>query len=171
MTDDEICGSTDTHDGEPCGRAAGWGRDADSGPCIDHADEDGGTGRICDLKRDDSIIDLVAGELQNGATVPEACAEARISEDQYYDWRRRAYDEDADAVFSKFYEETERARRIDSKAKRDRLWDEAMKQGDIRTAYKLYHDQHGDAFGEESSGEDESAAIPLVVPDGATPET
>lgn len=35
MTDD-ICGSTDTDSGEPCGRPAGWGTDADDGPCADH---------------------------------------------------------------------------------------------------------------------------------------
>jgi len=170
MTEDDICGSTDTHDSEPCQRTAGWGRDADSGPCVDHADAAGGTGRVCELKRNESIIDLVAGELQNGATVPEACAEARISEDQYYDWRRRAQADDSDEVFSKFYKETERARRVDSKSKRERLWEEAVKQGDLRTAYKLYHDQHGDAFGEESSGEDDAEGIPLVVPDSARPQ-
>lgn len=25
-----------TNDGEPCGRPAGWGRDAETGPCTDH---------------------------------------------------------------------------------------------------------------------------------------
>jgi hypothetical protein len=33
-----VCG-VETDDGT-CGRTAGWGRDADSGPCRDHVDED-----------------------------------------------------------------------------------------------------------------------------------
>lgn len=34
---DDICGEP-TDDGSPCQRDPGWGRDADSGPCVDHAD-------------------------------------------------------------------------------------------------------------------------------------
>lgn len=33
---DEKCGSTDTINGEPCQRKAGWGLDSDKGPCKDH---------------------------------------------------------------------------------------------------------------------------------------
>lgn len=166
MTDDDICGSTDTVSGEPCQRTPGWGRDTDDGPCIDHSDDDGSTGRRTLLEEDPSITDLVAGELQNGATIPEACAEARISVDQYFDWRRRGRNDD-DGLFAKFAKQTGRARRIDSKSKRERLWEAAMEQGDIRTAYKLYHDQHGDTFDNEGGDGDAGEGIPLVVPQNA----
>lgn len=37
---DGDCGFVDPEtDGDPCGRDAGWGRDADDGPCKDHVDE------------------------------------------------------------------------------------------------------------------------------------
>lgn len=171
MTDDteDICGEP-TGEGEPCQRAAGWGRDEDSGPCVDHADGDGGTGRRCLLRDDPSITDLVAGELQNGATVPEACAEAGISVDQYHDWRRRGRADDSEELFSKFSKETTRARRIGAKRDRERLKDLLMENGDTRTWYKLHHDQYGDSYDEEGGDGDAAEGIPLVVPDNATPD-
>lgn len=34
----QICGSTDTESGDPCQHPEGWGREASSGPCLEHAD-------------------------------------------------------------------------------------------------------------------------------------
>jgi len=166
MTDD-ICGSTDTHSGERCQRSAGWGRDADSGPCIDHTDTEHGTGRVCELKRDESITELVAGELQNGATVPEACAEAGISTSAYHEWRQRAEADDAADVFVEFLEETTRARRIGAKRDRERLKELIAENGDTRTWYKLHHDQYGDSYDEEGGNGDAAEGVPLVVPENA----
>ena len=169
MTDDDICGSTDTDSGDPCKRPAGWGMDADSGPCTDHSDSGTGTGRRTELEKDPSITELVAAELQSGATVPEACAEARISTSAYHEWRRRGQRDDPKDVFVEFLEQTGRARKVDSHEKRRQLWQKAMDEGDLRTAYKLYHDQHGDTFDEEGGDGDAADGIPLVVPDAARP--
>ena len=170
MTDDEICGSTDTHSEEPCQRTAGWGRDADSGPCIDHADDAGGTGRRSELEQSPEIVDLVAGELSNGATVPEACAEAGISTSAYHEWRRKGEADDAPEVFVEFLEQTTRARRIGAKRDRERLKDLIAEEGDTRTWYKLHHDQYGDSYDEEGGDGDATDGIPLVVPDSARPD-
>lgn len=167
---DDICGEPTLKD-EPCQRTPGWARDAETGPCIDHVDEAGSTGQSTLLEEDPSITELVAGALQSGATIPEACAEARISDRQYYDWRARGDAPDAMAVFREFREETGRARRRDSRAKRKRLWEQAMEAGDIRTAYKLYHDQHGDTFDGVDTDTDAADAIPLVVPENARPDS
>lgn len=171
MSDDDICGSTDTYSSNPCQRAAGWGRDADGGPCVDHAEGEGGTGRRCALKQDGAIIDLVAGELQTGATVPEACAEAGISTSAYHEWRRKGQADDADAVFVEFLEETTRARRIGAKRDRERLKDLIADTGDTRTWYKIHHDQYGDTYDEEGGDGDAAEGIPLVVPENAQPDT
>lgn len=173
MTDDDICGSTDTHSGEPCQRDAGWGRDADSGPCVDHVDDDRSTGNRTELEKDGSITDLVAGELQNGATVPEACAEAGISTSAYHRYRDRGdpnTNDDPDPVFREFWEETTRARRIGAKRDRERLKDLIAEEGDTRTWYKLHHDQYGDSYEEEGGDGDAAEGIPLVVPDSARPQ-
>lgn len=170
MTDDDICGSTDTVSGDPCQRDAGWGRDTDASPCIDHADGDGGTGRQTLLQQDDSITDLVAGELQNGATVSEACAEAGISTSAYHEWRRKGEADDAADEFMEFLEETTRARRVGAKRDRERLKELITETGDTRTWYKLHHDQYGDSYDEEGGDGDAADGIPLVVPENAQPD-
>lgn len=169
MTDNnDICGEP-TGEGEPCQRTAGWGRDADHGPCIDHSDDDGSTGRTALLKEDESIIEVMAGELQNGATVLEACAEARISGKQYRDWKRRGEADDADEVFREFRRETMRARRVAARHDRSDVKEEAKATGDTRTLYKLHHDQYGDTYDEEGGDGEAADGIPLVVPDNAHP--
>lgn len=168
MTSDDICGEL-TDDDEPCQRDSGWGRDADTGPCIDHADEPGNTGRTALLEEDESIIEVMAGELQNGATVPEACAEARITVSQYHKWRRRGENDDAAEVFREFRKQTARARRVAAKADRSMVKEEARKAGDTRTLYKIHHDQYGDTYDEEGGDGEEADGIPLVVPDQAKP--
>jgi hypothetical protein len=173
MTDDDICGSTDTGNGEPCQRTAGWGRDTDTGPCVDHADGDGGTGNRTELEKDGSVKDLVAGQLQNGATVPEACAEAGISTSAYHRYRDRGNphaNDDPPQVFREFWEETTRARRIGAKRDRERLKEKMAETGDTRTWYKLHHDQYGDTYTEEGGDGDAAEGIPLVVPDSARPD-
>ena len=128
-------------------------------------------GRKSELHEHSEIVDLVAGELQNGATVPEACAEAGISTSSYHDWRRKGEVEDADEVFVEFLEQTTRARRIGAKRDRERLKDLIAEEGDTRTWYKLHHDQYGDSYDEEGGDGDAAEGIPLVVPDAARPDT
>ena len=170
MTNDDICGCEDTTSGEPCQRDAGWARDTDEGYCIDHADGDAGTGRKSELEKDESITDLVAGALQSGATVPEACAEAGIGTSSYHEWRRKGDSDDAPDVFAEFLEETTRARRIGAKQDRERLKELIAQNGDTRTWYKLHHDQYGDTYDEEGGDGDTAEGIPLVVPESAQPE-
>jgi hypothetical protein len=140
-------------------------------------DGEGGTGgRRAELEQHGEIVDLVAGELQNGATVPEACAEAGISTSAYHNWRRKGEQRqsdgaDDDDVFVEFLEETTRARRIGAKRDRERLKDLIADEGDTRTWYKLHHDQYGDSYDGEGGDGDAAEGIPLVVPDAARPDS
>lgn len=169
MSNDDICGEL-TGEDTPCQRAAGWGREEDTGPCIDHSDEDGGTGRTCLLEEDPSIVEVMEGALQSGATVPEACAEARITVDQYHKWRGRGESDDAPELFRKFRNQTARARRIAARQDRSNVKEHAEQAGDTRTLYKLHHDQYGDTYDEEGGDGDAAEGIPLVVPDAARPD-
>lgn len=139
---------------------------------------DGGTGgRRAELEQHTEIVDLVAGELQNGATVPEACAEAGISARSYHNWRRKGEQRESDGVdadddvFVQFLQETTRARRIGAKRDRERLKDLIADEGDTRTWYKLHHDQYGDSYEEEGGDGDAAEGIPLVVPEAARPDS
>jgi len=139
---DDVCGSTDTSSGDPCQFSP-----ADS--CPWHNEDKNPDSRNTELEDDHSIVDLVAGQLQNGDTVPEACAEANISEDQYYSWRRRGLEDDG--IFAKFRKETARARKTAGKRDRERLRRECKENGDTRTWFKLHMNQYGDTYGDEDT--------------------
>jgi transposase-like protein len=138
---DDVCGSTDTTSGEPCQFSPG-----DSCPWHD-TDETPDT-RNTALEEDPSLTDKVAERLAAGDTVAVACAEVPgVSEDQYYEWRRRA-DEDG-GVFADFRKETTRARRGAGRRDKNELKQEIEKEGDTRTWYKLHMKQYGDQYGDE----------------------
>lgn len=154
---EDICGSTNTTSGEPCKFTPG-----DS--CPWHDSENPAEGRKTRLEENPEIKDLIVGELQAGATVPEACAEAGIGTSAYYDWRDRGK-ESEDTVFSEFAEETTHARRIASKNDRRELKSECKENKDTRTWYKLHHDQYGDTYGKEEAEERATGSEGFGVPD------
>ena len=160
MSDKDICGA-ETTKGEPCQNPA------DS--CPWHGEDATAEPRKTLLEEQPEIKELIIGELQNGATVPEACAEAGVSTDQYYDWNRRGKENDAKEVFSEFSKETTHARRIASKEDRRDLKGMCQENGDTRTWYKLHHDQYGDTYGQESEDERETGGgIEIHVSDPIT---
>jgi hypothetical protein len=164
MTDD-ICGSTDTSSGEPCQ----W-NESERGNCPWHSDEhkDEDNTRNTLLEEQPEIKEIIVGELQAGATVPEACAEAGIRKSAYYEWRKRGKN-NPESIFSEFAEETTHARRIASKQDRNRLKDKCIENDDTRTWYKLHHDQYGDTYGKEEPEERETGdRLRLGVPDELT---
>jgi hypothetical protein len=155
---EDICGSTNTTSGEPC-------KFTPAESCPWHDSENPAEGRKTRLEENPEIKDLIVGELQAGATVPEACAEAGISKHQYYDWNRRGKDSDADSVFSKFSKETTHARRIASKNDRRELKSKCKENNDTRTWYKLHHDQYGDTYGKEEAEDRATGSEGFGVPD------
>ena len=158
MTED-ICGAETTKD-KPCQNLA------DS--CPWHGEDATAEPRKTLLEEQPEIKELIIGELQNGATVPEACAEAGVTKRQYYLWRDKADETDKD-VFRDFRNETTHARRIASKEDRRDLKGMCQENGDTRTWYKLHHDQYGDTYGQESEDERETGGgIEIHVSDPIT---
>jgi transposase-like protein len=146
----DLCGHEDTSSGEPCK----W-NEAEKGPCPWHseeADEDAGMGGTL-LEQDPSVIDIIEAQLQNGDTVAKACA-GDISEDQYYDWRRKGRkhkNENKDTIFANFFNATRRARKEAGQMDNDRLRAECRENGDTRTWYKLHIKQYGDMYGDKDT--------------------
>jgi len=145
------CGYADTTTGEPCK----W-NEAEKGPCPWHseeADEDAGKGGTL-LEQDNSIKDLIAGALQNGSTIAEACAEAGLAVRTYYDWRDRGKQDQSDGedtIFAQFLQETTRARRRAGEMDRERLREKCRETDDTRTWFKLHMRQYGDSYGDEDT--------------------
>lgn len=141
---DDICGCEDTTSGDPCQFTPG-----DSCPWH-NTDKPAQNGRETILEKDPSIIDLIAGCLQNGDTVPEACAEAGISEDSYYRWQRKGKQQD-EGIYADFRKEAARARRIAGKRDREELKRACRDSDDTRTWLKLHMNQYGDVYGDEDT--------------------
>lgn len=156
MTD--FCGEPTTKD-HPCK----W-NESENGPCPWHSDEKGDTDantRKTELEYHPEVKDIVVGCLQAGDTIPEACAEATISPDQYHEWRKRGRKDDAKEIFSDFNDETWRARKTASKQDRSRLKEFCFDQGDARTLYKIHMNQYGDTY-EEEGAEPDTAEITVT---------
>lgn len=82
MTDnDDICGSTDTYHGEPCGNPAGHGTDSDIGPCYQHT-----TNRGRNSKRTEERVEEILEAAREGTTVEGCCRAAGIGVSTLYDW-------------------------------------------------------------------------------------
>lgn len=94
MTEDHICGSTDTSTDEPCQRPAGWGRDGvESGPCITHHEDTEPTVPY-KLRGDegDNLISSVEADLEAGHSFKVACESNGISDKTGHAWLRAAED-------------------------------------------------------------------------------
>lgn len=155
MTDDEFCGH-ETTDGTPC--------ENPKESCPWHGEDATGEPRGTLLEEEEHITELIAGELQNEATVPEACAEAGISVKQYHDWYGRGRDEDAKEIFREFRRKARRARMVAAGSDRKGVKEKAEEEGDTRTLWKAHMQQYGDIYAEEGS-EPASEGVPFSVPD------
>ena len=153
---EELCGA-ETTQGHPCQNPAE--------SCPWHGDGAQAEPRKTLLEEQPEIKEIIVGELQAGATVPEACAEAGVTKRQYYSWRRKADESETD-LFRDFRDETTHARRIASKEDRRNLKERCKETDDTRTWYKLHHDQYGDTYGKEEQQERETGErVTLGVPD------
>lgn len=143
MTNDDVCGYDDTTTGHPCQ----WPHGRDSCPWHDIDGEPPTRSSL--LEEEPPIKDLVAGELQNESTVPEACAAAGISVDQYHRWYGKGKDDDAKEIYREFRREARRARMIAAGTDRETVKTVAEKNADARTLWKAHMQQYGDIYAEE----------------------
>lgn len=150
----EKCGA-ETTQGTPCQN------DAES--CPWHGEDATAEPRKTLLEQEPEILHLVTGELQNESTVPEACAEAKISVDQYHRWYGRGKNDDAKDIFQDFRKKCRRARMIAAGSDREHVKNKAEEEGDTRTLWKAHMQQYGDIYAEE--GADPTDAIGFAVPD------
>jgi len=149
------CGA-ETTDGTPCENPAE--------SCPWHGEDATAEPRKTLLEEEPQITVLVAGELANEKTVPEACAEADIKIDQYKKWYARGAEEDAKEVFRTFRTEARRARMIAAGSDRQNVKDHAEETGNSRVLWKAHMQQYGDIYAEEGD-EPTAETVPFAVPD------
>lgn len=160
--DEDICGEPtgDDGNGPPCERDPGWGRDEDSGPCVDHIDD-----RVRPRKLTHELQERIASDLEAGIPVKHAAPAHGISEDTFYRWVNLGEEQD-EGLLSEFSERTTRARAHGTgQILRDAVTI-AREERDARTLLKAYSKIEGAQEDEDL----EESGIPLVVPENAMPD-
>lgn len=160
--DKDICGEPTGEDGNgpPCERNAGWGRDADTGPCIDHVDD-----RVRPRKLTVELQERIAADLEEGVPIKHAAPAHGISRDTYHRWVNLGEDQD-EGILSDFADRVTRARAHGTgQILRDAVTI-AKEERDARTLLRAYQE----ISGAQDDELDEESGIPLVVPENAIPD-
>lgn len=161
MSEDEedICGEP-TGDGTPCERDPGWGRDADSGPCCDHIDD-----QVRPRKLTHELQERLAADLESGIPIKHAAPANGISKNTYHRWVNLGEEQD-EGVLRDFRDRVTRARAHGTgQILRDAVTI-AREERDARTLLKAY----AQISGAQDDETDEESGIPLVVPENAMPD-
>lgn len=150
MGDDEICGSTDTSDGEPCQNSPS----RDDGRChlhTDHDDQRVEVGR--DTKLTKARQESIASMLEQGQSVQAACRCNDISVQTFYRWLDRA-DQQDEGIYVDFGERVAHARGVGEATLVDDLVELAREKKDTRTLLSIIKARYPEAWGDADASDD-----------------
>lgn len=159
-SDGEQCGAT-KNDGNPCTYPPKH-PDGRCGHHTRHGEPKANTQTL--LEQSPEIKDLIAGEVQNGATIGEACSEANINRSTHDNWINRGKQDDADDIYQEYRREVTRARRTAAKNERRQLKVMCAEAGDTRTYWKIHQEQYGDLYADDVGAVEDRVPI-FNVPD------
>ena len=150
----EECGER-KNNGEPCTYPGKY----PDGKCGHHTEVEGVGDKQTLLEENPSIAELIQGEIQNGATISEACSEANISKSTHGNWMQKGKQQDASEIFQEYRKGVTRARRTAAKNERRQLKQMCAEEGDTRTFWKIHQEQYGDLYAGESEEAEDSKPI------------
>lgn len=163
MTDQKnICGEI-TDEGDICTLVAGWGRDADDGPCRWHAD----VRPVPDKLTEQRIIDIEA-DLMQGHSVRAACGNNDIGEKTHYRWIGWAEDLDEDDtseradLLRQYQQRVTRANDAGDHYIEKNIIEIAIEKGRADTLLKYLQEKRGGREGQAAKGDDSPLAM---IPD------
>lgn len=163
MSDEECNGIK--NNGEPCTYPAKY----PDGKCGHHTDTDGVNEKKSMLEENPGIAELIQGEIQNGATVSEACSEANVAQSTHGNWMQKGKDENAKDIYKEYRNGVMRARRTAAKNERRQLKVMCAEQGDTRTYWKIHQEQYGDLYAGDSEESEETQPI-FAMPEAIAKE-
>jgi len=141
------------------------------GRCGHHTDHtDTSTGKQSTLEQHPEIVDLMAQEIQQEATISEALAEVEektglvIPRSTHDNWIAKGKQAGEDGLYKEYRSQVTRARKLAVRSDRGDIKNRAKEQGDIRTLYKFHMEQYGDLYEGDTSVEQGSGA-PFAVPE------
>lgn len=152
MADEDICGSTETADGEPCKNPPS----RDDGRCHLHTvidDERVEVGRDTDLTKQRQ--ENIASMLEQGQSIRAACRCNDIAVWTFYRWLDRGDDQD-EGIYCEFSERVARARGAGEAGLVDELLGMVRETGDTRTLLSIIKARYPDSWGDADTGEEGS---------------
>jgi hypothetical protein len=165
---DNVCGH-EKNDGEPCTFSPRY----PDGKCGHHTQHDsantGDSGRKHKLDENPEIVDLMAEEVERGATIGEALTEVYektgvfIAQSTHGNWMAHGRKEDAKEIEKEYRSEVKRARERAKREGRQDIQRKAAEKGDTRTMLEIHKMQYGDLYADE--GEDIEREPPFDVPE------
>lgn len=149
MSNDDICGSTDTSDGEPCENPPS----RDDGRCHLHTQ----LGDQSDVGRDPKLTkhrqENIASMLEGGQSIRAACRCNDIGTTTFYEWLDRA-DRQDEGIYADFAERVARARGQGESQLVDELLDMVREKGDTRTLLSIVKSRYPESWGDAEAGEE-----------------
>lgn len=149
MTDDDICGSTETGTGAPCQNSPS----REDGLCHLHTE----VGERVEVGRDSLLTkqrqENIAGMLERGQSVQAACRCNEIGVSTFYQWLDKA-DEQDDGIYAEFAERVARARGVGEATLVDDVVEMARERGDTRTLLSMIKSRYPEAWGDAEATDD-----------------
>lgn len=163
MTED-ICGYSDTESGDPCQNHPS----ESDGLCWMHSENDSNKNQG-KLHKNAEIPDLMAEEINRGATISEALAEVEgktgimLPRSTHDNWMSKGKTSDKDSIYSEYRSKVRRARTIGKRTDRETLKQICRENDDTRTWWKIHKEQYGDLYDGES--DPDTGGAPFAIPE------
>lgn len=145
MTDD-ICGSTDTRSGEPCGNAPS----CEDGRCHIHTKTDERDVLLTKQRQEN-----IASMLEQGQSVAAACRCNSIGTSTFYEWLERG-DRQEEGIYADFADRVARARGIGESGLVDELLEMVRETSDTRTLLSIIKSRYPESWGDAEAAEEGS---------------
>lgn len=154
MTDDDICGSTETRSGDPCQNTPS----CEDGRCHLHTKTDERDVLLTKQRQEN-----VASMLEQGQSVAAACRCNSIGTSTFYEWLERG-DRQEEGIYADFADRVARARGVGESGLVDELLEMVRETGDTRTLLSIIKSRYPESWGDADAGEEGSTVNIHLTP-------
>lgn len=145
MTNEKICGSTETTSGNPCE----W-KPGPSCPFHNENKTPPDNGRPTKLSKDRQ--ERIAIAIEEGVPLVAACKLNGITHETHSNWMKRGEQEE-EGPYADYFGRLTRALGHDQREKTNVLWETAMETGDTQTMLTILKQRYPDTWSEQDIGE------------------
>ena len=158
---DNICGSTETHSGEPCQNNPS----EDDGHCWMHTNEGEQRGH---KKLSHDRQESMALALEEGVPLVAACRLNGITHKTHRNWMEKGEDE-SEGPYNDYFQRLTRALGHDQSEKTQELWEQAKRKGDTATMLTIIKQRYPETWQDQDIGE-AKRSLNVMLPESAAKE-